>query len=167
MSVIRTLGSARAVLLFGLLYLVGQGVMLWFLPDLGGELLKLQVTTSWEHFQAMQAQWSDNQWAQYRAHFAPDFIFPWLYGGFLFVWLVRHTQAVSKPFRALWALPWLAAVADCIENAIHMMLLNAPQDPAFWVVVSGWLSRFKWATGLGLALTLIVLELRRLRSNRP
>tara|TARA_Y100000589_G_C26682917_1_gene438598 strand:- start:50 stop:526 length:477 start_codon:yes stop_codon:yes gene_type:complete len=142
-----------------ILYVLGQSFMMWTLPDLGPELFQLQITTSWEAFEALQGQWTDAQWAQYRAHFAPDFVFPWLYGLFLFTWLLNQTLHRGKTWRLIWPLPWLAAIADCIENGLHLYLMSAPTTPEVWVAVSGSLSIFKWSTGFLLAGGLMVLTL--------
>ena len=156
---IRVLGRTQLVLVSAVLYLIGQTFMMWTLPDLGPELFQLQITTSWTTFEALQSQWTPEQWAQYRAHFAPDFVFPWLYGLFLFTWLINQTAARSNKWRIIWPLPWLASIADCVENAIHLHLLTRPENPEVWVAFSGTLSIFKWSTGGFLAVGLLLMTL--------
>ena len=158
-ALLRAMGRPQMVWVSAVLYLIGQSFMLWTLPDLGPELFQLQVTTSWETFEALQHQWTDAQWAQYRAHFAPDFVFPWLYGLFLFTWLLNQTQQRGPTWKLVWPLPWLVSIADCIENGLHLYLLSAPSNPELWVAVSGSLSIFKWFTGFLLAAGLLLLTL--------
>jgi len=150
-------GDGRVVLAAGLLYLLGQIGMAWLVQDLGPELLRLQVTTSWEEYQTLQAGWSKVQWSQYHAHFKPDFVFPWFYGGFLFCWLIHLSRDRSTYWRLLWPLPWLASIADCIENSIHIYLLNDPSNPETWVAVSGSVSMFKWFSAIGLFVGLLLM----------
>lgn len=164
---LQAMGRTQMVWVSAVLYLIGQSFMMWTLPDLGPELFKLQITTSWESFQALQAQWTDAQWAQYRAHFAPDFVFPWLYGLFLFTWLLNQTGHRATRWRLLWGLPWLASIADCIENSIHIYLMSSPSNPDGWVLLSGCLSIFKWSTGLLLALGLLLLTIVSRLSASP
>ena len=161
-SRLNTLSQGRVVLCFAALYLIGQLGMTWIVRDLGPELVQLQLTTSWEHFQALQSGWSETQWAQYHRHFAPDFVFPWIYGAFLFCWMLRHTRHSPRWIQWGWALPGLASLADCVENAIHLHLLTAPVHPDLWVLATGWISRFKWGCAATLIVVFTILEARRL-----
>lgn len=165
-TLLNLLGSGRVVLFSALLYVIGQTGMLWLLPDLGPDLLKLQLTTSWETFQLIQVTWTHAQWDQYRMHFTPDFVFPWVYGLFLFCWMLRHTLDSPLWIRLGWCLPLLASVADCVENWIHLRLLDQQQDAVFWVMTSGWISRFKWGCAFTLVLLFTGLEIRHILRSR-
>ena len=81
----------------------------------------------------------------------------------------NHGNWAAAP---LWVklLPWLAAAADVVENAVHLYLLP-PCDEMYspsstfdvfsgdrLVFASGCAARFKWALGLGLALSLAIAE---------
>jgi hypothetical protein len=158
----------RVVVALALCYLLGQAGMMWTVQDLGEGLLHLQITTSWTDFQALQADWSPEQWRQYRLHFYPDFVFPWVYGAFLFCWLLNLSANASPRWRLLWPIPALSTLADLIENTLHIVVMNGSPSPEALVFVSGWISRFKWTTALGLALLLAtVSSLRLIASKRP
>ena len=139
------LSRPKVVVITGVVYLLGQIGMTRIVRDIGPELFQLQVTTDWTRFQDIQSHWSETQWAQYHAHFAVDFIFPWTYGLFLTCWLLRHAAHFKRSVRWTIWIPLSTSIADCIENAIHLTLLNASDNAIFWVMVSGLISRYKWS----------------------
>ena len=162
-AVFTLLSRPRVVVVTGCVYILGQLGMTQLVRDIGPALFQLQVTTDWTRFQAIQSTWTETQWAQYHAHFTVDFLFPWAYGLFLTCWMLRHTLHTSywpKWRRVIW-IPASTAVADCIENAIHMHLLTLPSNVPLWVSISGWVSRYKWGVAALIVVCCLIREAQR------
>ena len=53
------------------------------------------------------------------------------------------------------------AVADCIENAIHMHPLTLPSNVPLWVSISGWVFRYKWGVAALIVVCCLIREAQR------
>jgi len=144
-----------------------QFVMGYVLGDAGADLVPLQLTFDADSFREIVNSWTPQQLAQYKAHFAPDFIYPVMYGFFLACWLARVlTKFKAGPrWNAAFALPCGAVLADFFENSFHIALLgsHANPDPGLVLIAASFAS-VKWAILALLFACLIVLSLMRVRT---
>ena len=109
----------------------------------------IQLTFSETAFKAILADWqSAGTYDRFKTHFALDFPFLVSYGvlGFLVSTRTRLFQNFSRPVKSLlsYALP-VAAVADAIENLMHLHFLSGAETfiPAQYLV-AGVVASTKW-----------------------
>lgn len=153
---------------FGILaiaLLVGIGVYL--APLQLTNILGLQFAFSEQSFNAVLSKWGSIGVDRYRSHFLADFLFLAAYGAFgLQFGRERAPAMVARPRLAAsltWALP-LAAFADAIEDALHLILTgaNAPTSPVLYLL-SGSAASIKW---FGIGGFLFCVGLSRSRHGR-
>lgn len=166
-AMLERLSTPRWVLYCSIAYFMGQATMMLSVGEVMSDLLRLQLAFTPETYHAITEQWNPNQWIQYQRHFLPDFFFPWLYAIFLFSWLARHLLLADKKgvWNALLLLPWMTAIADCLENLLHLWMIQSPELISSLITGCSLISLFKWLVALGLVLILSALELVRLRSR--
>lgn len=137
--------AARALGLAALLLFIAIGV---HLAPLRPSLLCLQLSFTQAAFEGVLEQWQPRGVALYRSHLPADFVLLGLYGAFGYVYGSRITasHAIGRLTAAalVAALP-VAAVADAIENGLHLMLTWRPAAAApVLYAVSGLAASLKW-----------------------
>lgn len=147
----------KAVWFFGLAslgLLIGLGV---YLAPLQPPLLALQFTFSQPAFEAVTAQWGPQGVALFRSHLVPDFALMACYAlyGVATVRCTRLFQMRFVPSVMWYGMMPLAALADALENSLHLAL-TAPQaqGAAWWYAAAGACASLKFgliAVFLGMA----------------
>ncbi|MBZ0132346.1 MAG: hypothetical protein M9884_02845 [Rhodocyclaceae bacterium] len=123
------------------------GIAVYLLP-LTPSVVGLQFTFSEPAFLAVLQNWGSDGIARFRAHFVADYALLVCYGAFGFVF-ARRTGVLSEcsPMwrgALTWALP-LAALADAIENALHLYLSSgAPHVETALYPAAGGAATLKW-----------------------
>ena len=165
----RTLATPRLFWGSFVLVLCMQLVMGYVLRDAGEDLVPLQLTFDADVFRDIVAGWTPEQLAQYKAHFAPDFAYPVMYGFFLMCWLARVLTkcGASARWDRAFILPCIAVFADFCENALHIALWDSHASPdAVLVLIAGCFAAVKWGVLALLFGCLIVLSVIRIRGAR-
>jgi hypothetical protein len=142
----RVLAACMAVLFLAL------GV---HLHPLEPSIVVLQFTFSEAAFQAVLRAWGIAGVALYRSHFPADFVLLLCYG----TWGIVQGRAWAGRARGrthaaglVWTLP-LAAVADAVENAVHLSLMDDQGGTAaWWYAAAGGAAALKW---LGIVLFIV------------
>ncbi|TXH86474.1 MAG: hypothetical protein E6Q78_16875 [Rhodoferax sp.] len=119
------LGFSSLALLLGLAF---------YLAPLHPPMLALQFTFSQQAFEAVTAQWGPQGLALFRSHLYPDFglmVCYALYG----VFTVQRTRLFHMRYvpPIFWyALMPLAALADVVENSLHLAITAPHAQPQAW-----------------------------------
>lgn len=125
-----TLASLRHALTFTAL----AGIFLWLLSRALGNLppgapniFDLQLAFTVEKFQAVLAAWGGQNVRAYINSMWLDFLFPIAYALALSSWLAllthRTDRPPARPALLLFTAPFLAALLDYVENALHLLML--------------------------------------------
>lgn len=127
----------------------------------------LQMTFTEGGFRRVLAQWSSADLERFRLHFLIDYPFLFCYGllGFKLSTRTKVFARWPRRHRAMLtlALP-VAAMADIVENLIHLGLLNASATaPGAIYLVAGIASTIKWSLVVVFVLALPAAWLRRMR----
>ena len=151
----------RTVWLLGLIATALFAGIAHYLQPLEPNVISLQFTFSESAFLAVLNSWQAEGVARFRAHFVADYALLVCYGAFGYTFARRARVFCSCPpgrKRLLtWALP-LAALADAIENALHLYLSATPQAAAALFPAAGVAATFKWLL-LGVFAAVAVLSL--------
>ena len=123
------------------------GIAVYLLP-LTPSVVSLQLTFSEPAFLAVLHDWGSDGVARFRAHFVADYALLVCYGAFGFVFARRagFLNGRSPMWRGVltWALP-SAALADAIENALHLYLSSAaPYVETALFPAAGVVAALKW-----------------------
>lgn len=145
-------------------------VLLWALAGASGggmSVIGLQLAFTPENFLAVVEGWGAAGVAQFQQTIWLDYLFPVAYAVLLASLLARLTAWPDRPpDRArliLFALPFVAALCDYLENALHLILLSDPPVfPAGTVLLASVVAAIKWVL-IGLSAVVIVLLLIRRR----
>lgn len=124
----------KAVWFFGLsslALLLGLG---FYLAPLQPSLLALQFTYSQQAFEFVTAQWGSQGVALFRSHLYPDFALMACYAlyGVATVRCTRLFQMRFVPPIFWYAIMPLAALADMLENCLHLAITAPQAQPAAW-----------------------------------
>ncbi len=138
----------RIVWLLGLIAAALFAGIALYLQPLKPTVISLQFAFSESAFLAVLHGWQAEGVARFRAHFVADYALLVCYGAFGYTFSRRARVFSSCPSgrkRLLtWALP-LAALADAIENALHLHLTSAaPQAAAALFPAAGVAATIKW-----------------------
>lgn len=152
----------RIVWLLGLIAAALFVSIALYLQPLKPNVISLQFTFSESAFLAVLHGWQAEGVARFRAHFVADYALLVCYGAFGYTFARRARVFSSCPSgrkRLLtWALP-LAALADAIENVLHLYLSSAAsQAAAALFPAAGVAATFKWLL-LGMFAAVAVLSL--------
>lgn len=147
----------KAVWFFGLAslgLLLGLG---GYLAPLQPPLLALQFSFSQSAFEAVTSQWGPAGVALFRSHLYPDFVLMACYAlyGVTTVRCTRLFHMRAVPQIIWYSLMPLAALADMVENSLHLAL-TAPQAQSapWWYAAAGASASLKFlliASFLGVA----------------
>lgn len=128
----------KAVWFFGLSslgFLLGLAA---YLAPLHPPLVVLQLTFSQQAFEAVTTQWGPQGVALFRSHLYPDFALITCYAMYG-VCTVRSTRLFRMRYvpPIFWysVLP-LAALADALENSLHLTLTAPQATPAPWLYLA-------------------------------
>lgn len=146
-----------AVTLFGAIALM--------LAPLEPGVLALQFAATPHAFGAVVHAWGEDGVARYRAHLPWDFALLVAYGAF--GWVLAHRTALFAGWRArerrlAAALLPAAALADAVENLLHLWLTAAPRfDAAEVYALAAAAAGLKWCALLAFALCVAAVLARR------
>lgn len=154
----------RTVWLLGLIAAALFAAIALYLQPLEPNVISLQFTFRESAFLAVLHDWQADGIARFRAHFVADYALLVCYGTFGYTFARRARVFSSCPpgrKRLLtWALP-LAALADAIENALHLYLsFAATQAAAALFPAAGVAATLKWLL-LGVFAAVAVLSLAK------
>lgn len=125
----------------GLLLFVGLSI---FLAPLEPGVLQLQFAFTPRAFGQIVHTWQAEGLARYRAHLPADFALLLSYASFGYLLATRTRLAASGGAWARWLLP-AAALADALENVLHLWLTEAPRLAVFWPYpLAAGAASFKW-----------------------
>ncbi len=151
----------RAVWLTG-----GPGLLLFaglsiFLAPLEPSVLQLQFAFTPRAFGQIVHTWQAEGLARYRAHFPADFALLLSYAAFGYLLATRTRLAAMGGAWARWLLP-AAALADGLENVLHLWLTAAPRLAVFWPYpLAAGAASCKWLLVLAFALWIVATRLRQ------
>jgi hypothetical protein len=132
----------KAVWFFGLLALGILLALAAYLAPLHPPLVALQFTFSREAFDAITTQWGGQGVALFRSHLYPDFALMAAYALYG-VCTVRYTRLFHMRFvpPIFWyAIMPLAALADVVENTLHLAITAPQAQPQDWWYVTAGIS---------------------------
>ncbi len=121
----------RAVGLTGGLALLLFAGLAILLAPLEPSVLQLQFAFAPRAFGQIVHTWQSEGLARYRAHFPADFALLLSYATFGYLFATRTRLAALGGAWARWLLP-AAALADALENVLHLWLTAAPRLAIFW-----------------------------------
>lgn len=165
----RTLTDSRITLIAAVAAAVLLA-LLWALAGTSGggmSVIGLQLAFTPENFLAVVEGWGAAGVAQFQQTIWLDYLFPVAYAVLLASLLARLTFRPDRPpdrvRLALFTLPFVAALCDYLENALHLILLaDPPVFPAGTVLLASVVAAIKWVL-IGLSAAVIVLLLVRRR----
>lgn len=138
----------KPVWFFGLSSLALLLGLALYLAPLQPPLLALQFTFSPQAFEAVTAQWGAQGVALFRSHLYPDFALMACYAlyGVATVQRTRLFHMRHVPPIVWFAVMPLAALADVVENSLHLAI-TAPQAQAaaWWYLAAGISATLKFA----------------------
>lgn len=147
--------STVLIVLFGIIYFTSQTIIGVILHKLGPlNALTLQTTLDSEKFKTIVTGWmSSGQIASYYRHFLFDNFHPIWYSIFLSLLIARMFKVnnVNPECNFIILTPYVAAICDFFENAMHLYFLEdlSRATPAL-VTISGLATDTKWLlAGLG------------------
>ena len=142
-------------------------------PAGGPSQIALQLAFSEEAFGRIVGQWGAEGVRIYRnVTLGLDYLFPIAYALCLsgaMAWLTRTgSRGPTRAELALFAMPWVAALLDWVENTLHLLLLQdvSRLSPAL-VLLASLAAAAKWGLVLLSVLTILYRLLDRLRATRP
>ncbi|MBI3148629.1 MAG: hypothetical protein HYZ17_08985 [Betaproteobacteria bacterium] len=142
----------------GLLLFVGLSI---FLAPLEPSVLRLQFAFTPRAFGQIVHTWQVEGLARYRAHFPADFALLLSYAVFGYLLARRTRLAAMGGVWARWLLP-AAALADALENVLHLWLTAAPRLAVFWPYpLAASAASCKWLLVLAFGLWIVAARLRQ------
>jgi len=137
------------IALFGVLYTVSQIIIGCILHKIGTlKALKLQTTFSDETFKSIASQWiASGEIEAYYRHFRFDNFHPIWYSVFLSLLIARvfKVNRVDPKYDFVILTPFVAALCDFFENAMHLYFLaDLNRATPFLVALSGASTNTKW-----------------------
>lgn len=146
----RRFGTAKAVLIFGAIYLASQIVIASIIHDMGAlKFLKAQTTFSRTTYVEQVKQWQERDlMGDYRHHFTFDFLHPIWYALFLSALMAAGLNRNRAParFDRLLCLPFIAGAMDLVENCFHLRFISDVDTiPSWMIVASASAANIKWA----------------------
>ncbi len=137
------------IALFGIIYTVSQVIIGSILHKIGAlKALKLQSTLSSETFKTIASQWiASGEIEAYYRHFRFDNFHPVWYSVFLSLLIARafKVNRVDSKYDFVILTPFLAALCDFFENAMHLYFLaDLNRATPFLVALSGAATNTKW-----------------------
>lgn len=167
-------GSVAAVgLVLTVLGLLGFSALGADKPAGGPSQIALQLAFSEDAFGRIVAQWGAEGVRTYRdVTLGLDYLFPIAYALCLsgaIAWLTRaRGRDPTRLELALFAMPWVAALLDWVENTLHLLLLgDLTRISAAPVLLASLAAAAKWCLMLLSALTILYSLLHRPRATRP
>lgn len=149
---------SNAVIVFFIVFgLVGAEI-----PDGAPGVIDLQLAFSADRFSEITAQWGPDVVATFRARLWIDYLFPPVYALALasaVAWFTARGKD-SPPYLvlALFVLPFVAMLADWIENTAHYIALDDPANPpGALVLIASVAAVIKWAL-IGVVLAVVVVQ---------
>lgn len=160
-------GSAMpsAIAFFAVIFLVSQGSMMVVLAPVGvAHFIEMQTTLSPARFAMMVADmYERGVETAYIAHFYYDWLHPLWYGGLLALLMARgfERQAVPASRDLLLLSPFVAGLADLVENGLHLYMVvdTGNISPALVLAANG-AALFKWAIITACVTAALVMLLR-------
>lgn len=127
-------------------------------PGMFASVFRLQLAFGPEAFKAAEKAMGIDGVSIYLATMGLDFVYPLLYGVFfssVFALLTRLRR--EKRYRSdylLFVLPFLAMVADWVENSLHLYLFNGSERDAVVIFAASSAALVKW---LGIAAVILAI----------
>ena len=168
------LASPRLALLFTAL----AGFLFWLLtrslgslPPGAPSILDLQLAFTAARFQSVMAQWGEAAMQAYVQGMWLDYLYPLAYALALAAWIAALTHRSAQPPArwqlTLFALPFLAAALDYVENTTHLLMLSVLHStPAALVLLASLAAAAKWTLAAVSFLVILALALRK-AAQRP
>jgi hypothetical protein len=137
------------IALFGVIYTASQIIIGSILHKIGTlKALQLQTTLSNETFKGIASQWiASGEIGAYYKHFYFDNFHPIWYSIFLSLLIARvfKINRVDPKYDFVMLTPFIAALCDFFENAMHLYFLaDLNRATPFWVALSGAATNTKW-----------------------
>ena len=137
------------IALFGILYVVSQVTIGSILHKIGTlKALKLQTTFSSNTFKEIASQWiASGEIETYLRHFRFDNFHPIWYSIFLSLLIARAFKVhhVNPKYHWILLTPFVAALCDFFENAMHLYFLaDLNRATPELVAMSGTATNIKW-----------------------
>lgn len=154
------------LLLATLAYALSQGNLIRLIGPLEPSIFSLQLAFSAERFAAVLNAWGAEGLARYQAHFVYDFVHPFIYGAFGYVW-ARYSPlfvTASRGIFCFWVLCLpIAGWCDLIENTLHVFLLQQGIEhlSETMVLAASWAAAIKWSLALIFTLGLVFGAVRQ------
>lgn len=162
--ILRKSDSTALIVVFGIIYFTSQIIIGTILHKIGTfKALALQTTFCSDKFREIASAWilSGEIEAYYR-HFYFDNFHPIWYAIFLSLLIARTYKIndVSPEFNFIILTPFIAALCDFFENAMHLYFLyDLNRATPFLVALSGLATNTKWilaGVGVGTVAGLII-----------
>ena len=156
MNMNRILNNRKAIkltmLISGVFYCISQGIIINILHPLGiSSVRDLQLSFDQHGIAAILDRWGGRGIEIFRTSFYLDFIHPVFYSVFLFSTLVYirkrgRIDDEGKNVPRLFYIPFIAAIADIIENFIELSILNDYTNRGESIFFfNGLVSTIKWS----------------------
>jgi hypothetical protein len=163
-------GTAKIVIVFGVVYIISQAIIGLILHDLGPvQFVKAQTTFSKAVYLELARNWQQNGLMSfYEKHFYFDFLHPLWYSVFLSALIGYALNRGSFPTRynGLMLMPFVAAIMDLIENFCHLKFIsNLDAVSQSMIIVSALAANIKWGLA-GLSLLSAAILFGRYFSKR-
>lgn len=149
-SALITLSAHRTLWLVTLAFVCSQANLIRLLGPLEPSIFALQLAFTPAQFWGVIDAWGHEGVMRYQSHFMYDFLHPFVYALFGYLWVKKSTLFTQWSPLAIrfWAaaLP-IAGACDVLENSLHLKLLAlgpAPQEYLI-VLISGLASSIKWS----------------------
>ncbi|MDD5224641.1 MAG: hypothetical protein PHE84_11700 [bacterium] len=160
------LASRKIALVFGILYLINQGIIYSILSRLGHDAIRLQLTFSSQVFSDILAKWGDAGLNIYLSHFYFDYPHVILYSVCLasgIAYLTHRADRAPSPFILFaFTLPFIAGILDALENTFHLIMIfhRACLTPTL-VAISGTCTNLKWLSAFASVLIMSFFVARK------
>lgn len=165
------LASSRLALLFTalagfLFWLLSRGLAL--LPPGAPSIFDLQLAFSAPRLASVLEQWGEAGVRAYVEGMWLDFLYPLAYALALSGWIAALTRRAEQPPArwqlTLFALPFLAAALDYVENLLHLLMFAVLQTlPPVLVFLASLAAAVKWSLAGVSVLAVFLLALRKWR----
>lgn len=160
-------GSAMpsALGFFAVLFLVSQASMMVVLAPVGvAHFIEMQTTLSPARFVTLvENMYQRGVETAYIAHFYYDWLHPIWYGGLLALLMARGFERRAVPAPRDWLLlaPFVAGIADLVENALHLyMVVDTANISTTLVLLANGAALCKWAVITACVTTALVMLLK-------
>lgn len=111
----------RYLVIFGILFFVSQGLLIWVLDDVAPQLLAIQTTFTESSFHAIVDKWESDEINKFRMHFHLDIVHPIWYALFFAAALAKlfNLNNITNRYNGFIWLPIIAGFCDFAENSMH------------------------------------------------